>query len=268
MSHFDSRRPGAPALHLAAGSGRTACAPADRSTSCSECNLRGICLPSGSKAQDDTRTRLAYVGRRIKRDDFLCRMGWRFESLHIVRSGFFLSRTASEDGRQQVIAFHVPGDVIGVDAIAGEAYASDVVALEDSHVCVIPAADMSEPGVRQHVAKMMSNELVRARCAMLWIGTLDAEERLAAFLVGFSERLFALGNARDDFRLRMTRLEIGSYLGLSLETICRMLARLREAGLISVDQRRIRILDMQGLRSMACMAGDQKQAPRRAALGS
>lgn len=158
------------------------------------------------------------------------------------------------DGREQVTGFHMPGDIVGADGIGNGAYGTGLFALEDAELCVIPYARMHEHAVRRHVHKGMSLELVRAQSVLLSLGSRRAEEGIAAFLVDFSHRMRALGYVRDEFHVPMTRFSIGSYLGLKLETVCRMLTRLRNAGLIAVKQKRIRILDMPALCAIAAAA--------------
>lgn len=217
---------------------------------CSSCKNRTVCLPRAFERPGRDAEELAYARKRVKRDDVLYRMGAPFESMYAVKSGFFESRTATADGRDQVTAFHLPGDIVGMDGIATGSYVVDVIALEDTEVCIIPCTRLDEPDVHRHVRNALSRELVRANGAMLSMGLMRAEERLAVFLLGLSQRLLALGYARDDFHLRMSRTDIGSYLGMSLETVSRILTRFRSAGLITVDQRHIRIVDMPRLQAI------------------
>jgi len=224
---------------------------ADPCGSCATCLVRATCLPQGLAQSPEALEGLGYGRKRVKRDELLCRMGAPVESLYAVRSGFFESRSVIEDGREQVTGFHMPGDIVGMDAIATGMHGTAVVALEDAEVCVIPLARLGQPEVQRHVQKAMTHELSRARGMLLSLGTLSAEERIAAFLVGFSRRMQALGYARDEFHLRMSREDIGSYLGMSLETACRILMRFHREGVIAVKQKRVRILDMAALAARA-----------------
>ena len=198
---------------------------------------------------------MVYTRKRVKRGETLYRSGEAFESLYAVRSGFFKSSVVLEDGRDQVTAFHMAGEILGMDGIGTERHAADVIALEDSEVCVIPYARLEEAGLQRQLHKVMSRELVRDQGVMMLLGTMRAEERLAAFLLNLSQRFVARGYSPNEFHLRMTRDEIGSYLGLSLETVSRLFSRFQTDGLISVQQKHIRILDVQGLR--AVMVHDQ-----------
>jgi CRP/FNR family transcriptional regulator len=167
-----------------------------------------------------------------------------------VRSGFFKSRVLLEDGRDQVSAFHMAGELLGLDGIGADQHTADVIALEDSEVCVIPYARLEQPGLQRQLQRVMSRELVRDQGVMMLLGTMRAEERLAAFLLNLSQRFSARGFAAHEFHLRMTREEIGSYLGLSLETVSRLFSRFHEDGLVAVQQKHIRIHDLPGLKAV------------------
>ena len=220
-------------------------------THCSVCNLREVCLPCGlaGSAQallDD----LVYTRKRVKRGECLYRVGTDFESLYAVRSGFFKSRVVLEDGRDQVTGFHMAGEILGMDGIGTDRHTADIVALEDSEVCVIPYNRLEDPSLQRQLQKVMSRELVRDQGVMMLLGTMRAEERLAAFLLNLSQRFVARGYAPNEFHLRMTRDEIGSYLGLSLETVSRLFSRFHDEGLIAVQQKHIRILDVPALKAV------------------
>ncbi len=220
-------------------------------TRCATCNLRELCLPCGLQAQDMARfDEIVYTRKRIKRGDTLYRSGDAFESLYAVRTGFFKSSVVLEDGRDQVTAFHMAGELIGLDGIGTDRHAADLIALEDSEVCVIPYARLEEAGLQRQLHKVMSRELVRDQGVMMLLGTMRAEERLAAFLLNLSQRFLARGYSSHEFHLRMTREEIGSYLGLSLETVSRLFSRFQDDELISVQQKHICILDVAGLRAV------------------
>jgi CRP/FNR family transcriptional regulator len=220
-------------------------------TRCATCNLRELCLPCGLQAQDMARLdEVVYTRKRVKRGETLYRSGETFESLYAVRSGFFKASVVLEDGRDQVTAFHMAGEIVGMDGIGTERHSADVIALEDSEVCVIPYGRLEESGLERQLHKVMSRELVRDQGLMMLLGTMRAEERLAAFLLNLSQRFVARGYSPNEFHLRMTRDEIGSYIGLSLETVSRLFSRFQADDLISVQQKHIRILDVEGLRAV------------------
>lgn len=220
-------------------------------THCGSCNLREVCLPCGLAGSDPSLLdEMVYTRKRVKRGESIYRLGSAFDSLYAVRSGFFKSRVVLEDGRDQVTGFHMAGEILGLDGIGTDHHTADVIALEDSEVCVIPYARLEEHGLQRQLHKVMSRELVRDQGVMMLLGTMRAEERLAAFLLNLSQRFLARGYASHEFHLRMTRDEIGSYLGLSLETVSRLFSRFHEETLIAVQQKHVRILDIAGLRSM------------------
>ncbi len=193
--------------------------------------------------------------RPIRRGDYLYRSGAALESLYAIRSGFMKSCVLHEDGREQVAGFHMMGDLMGLDAIGSERHICDAVALEDSEVCEIPLAVLERlsrdmRSLQQHFHRILSREIVRDHGVMLLLGTMRAEERLAAFLLNLSQRFAARGYSPTEFYLRMTRQDIGSYLGLKLETISRALSRFHEEKLIEVRTRHLKILDMEALRAL------------------
>ncbi len=228
-------------------SGEVAQAP----TRCSTCNLRELCLPCGitnpdSGVLDD----MVYTRKKVKRGEHLYRAGSPFDSLYAVRTGFFKSSVVLEDGRDQVTGFSMAGELLGLDGIGTDEHVADVTALEDSEVCVIPYSRLADPDLQRQLHKVMSRELVRDQGVMTLLGTMRAEERLAAFLLNLSQRFVARGYSPSEFHLRMTRDEIGSYLGLSLETVSRLFSRFQDEDLISVQQKHIRIHDIAGLKAV------------------
>lgn len=225
-------------------------------TACGNCNLRELCLPAGLSADDlEKLDHMVYVRRRVKRGDALFRAGEAFDSIYAVRTGFFKTRVTTEDGRDQVTGFSMAGEIIGMDGISNDKHTCDAVALEDSEVCTIPydrleALSHEIPALQRHFHKVMSREIVRENGVMMLLGVMRAEERLAAFLLNLSQRLQARGYAPLEFVLRMTREEIGSYLGLKLETVSRAFSKFQADGIIAVEQKYIRIVSIEGLRDI------------------
>jgi CRP/FNR family transcriptional regulator len=225
-------------------------------TVCSSCSLRELCLPMGlSREEIEHLDQLVYTRRRIKRGENLYRAGDGFNSLYAVRSGFFKSNVILEDGRDQVTGFHMPGEILGLDGIGTEKHTCNALALEDGEVCVIPFSRLEEVSrevrnLQHQFHKVMSREIVRDQGVMMLLGTMRAEERLAAFLLNLSQRFVARGYSPSEFHLRMTREEIGSYLGLKLETVSRIFSKFQEQGLIAVQQKHIRILSTDGLKEL------------------
>ncbi len=225
-------------------------------TACSNCSLRELCMPIGLAPEDiDRLDELVDGRRRVKRGDSLYRAGETFNALYAVRSGFFKTRLTFDDGRDQVTGFYMAGELLGMDGISLERHNCDAVALEDSEICMIPYARLEAlsqevKSLQRHFHKVMSREIVRENGVMMLLGTMRAEERLAAFLLNISQRLQLRGYSALEFNLRMTREEIGSYVGLKLETVSRLFSRFHAEGLIEVDQRRVCIRDIEGLRAV------------------
>ncbi|GAB7125859.1 fumarate/nitrate reduction transcriptional regulator Fnr [Amantichitinum ursilacus] len=223
---------------------------------CSNCSLRELCLPVGlSRDEMKQVDQLVTQGRPIRRGEYLYRAGQRFHSIYAVRLGFFKTSVISEDGREQVTGFHMNGELMGLDAISTTRHTCDAVALEDGEICELPFDDFESlarriPALQHHLYRMMSREIVRDHGVMLLLGNMKAEERIAAFLLNLSERFEQRGYSHSSFHLRMTREEIGSYLGLKLETVSRTLSRFQEQGLVKVQNRLINLTDEAGLRQL------------------
>lgn len=198
---------------------------------------------------------LVATRRKIRRGASLFSNGEPFSALYAIRTGFFKTCIASEDGRDQVTGFQMAGEIIGLDGIVDDRHTCDAIALEDAEVCVMPFDRIEElsrevPALQSHVHKIMSREIVREHGVMLLLGSMRAEERLATFLLNLVQRLHARGFSQSELILRMTREEIGSYLGLKLETVSRAFSKFAEDGLVEVKQRHVRILNTQALREV------------------
>lgn len=193
--------------------------------------------------------------RRIKQGELLFSNGEAFTSLYAIRTGFFKTCVTSADGREQVTGFQMAGEIIGMDGIVSDRHNCNAVALEDAEVCEMPFASVEElsrelPGLQRHVHKIMSREIVRENSVMMLLGNMRAEERLAAFLLNLVQRLHARGLSQSELVLRMTREEIGSYLGLKLETVSRAFSKFSEEGIIEVKQRHVKIIAPEALKKI------------------
>ncbi len=221
---------------------------------CSSCNLRELCMPVGLQPDELRRIdEIVATRRKVKRRETLFRSGERFSSLYAIRTGVFKTRVMAADGRDQVTGFQMAGEIIGLDGIVNDQHTCDAVALEDAEVCVMPFDRIEElsrevTALQRHVHRIMSREIVREHGVMLLLGSMRAEERLAAFLLNLVGRLHARGFSRDEVVLRMTREEIGSYLGLKLETVSRTLSKFVQEGMVEVANRHVRIVDAEALR--------------------
>jgi CRP/FNR family transcriptional regulator len=229
-------------------------AGAAHAVSCSSCCLRGVCLPCGLDTEKLTQMDdLTRVKRRVARGAALYRAGDAFDALYAVRSGSFKSVGVSRGGEEKVTGLHLPGEVMGLDAINSRSHGYDAIALEDSEVCIVPYAKLTElalriPDLQAQLLRILSGDISRDQGLMLLLGGMDAGQRIAAFLLSLSRRYQKLGYAATRFSLRMTREEIGSYLGLTLETVSRLFSRLQKDGLITAHQKEIELIDIESLR--------------------
>jgi CRP/FNR family transcriptional regulator, anaerobic regulatory protein len=223
---------------------------------CSNCNLRELCMPLGfNPAEMEKLDSVVKTRRKIKQGELLFGDGDTFTSLYAIRTGVFKTSVSSEDGREQVIGFQMAGEIVGLDGIVNDLHSCNAVALEDSDVCVMPFANVEAlsrefPELQRHVHKIMSREIVRENKVMMLLGNMRAEERLAAFLLNLVQRLHARGYSKSEIVLRMTREEIGSYLGMKLETVSRTFSKFSDEGIIEVKQRYVRIIKPDALKKI------------------
>lgn len=223
---------------------------------CSNCNMRELCMPVDlSQDELDRIDRVIGARRKVKRGETLYHNGEKFTNLYAIRTGFFKTCITSEDGRDQVTGFQMAGEVIGLDGIVHDHHTCDAIALEDAEICAMPFAQIEDlsrevNSLQHHVHKIMSREIVREHGVMLLLGSMRAEERLAAFLLNLAQRLHARGFSKSELVLRMTREEIGSFLGLKLETISRTFSKFVDDGIVDVKQRHVHILNTHALQEI------------------
>ncbi|WP_024929869.1 fumarate/nitrate reduction transcriptional regulator Fnr [Methylophilus sp. OH31] len=223
---------------------------------CSNCNLRELCLPIGLSTDEMSQLDgMVATRKKVKQGGHLFSSGDPFTTLYAIRTGFFKTCVVSEDGREQVTGFQMAGEIMGLDGIVSDKHNCNAIALEDAEVCVMPfhhVEDLSRqiPMLQRHVHKIMSREIVRENGVMMLLANMRAEERLAAFLLNLLQRLHARGYSKSELILRMTREEIGSYLGMKLETVSRTFSKFSDEGIIEVKQKNIRILDHDKLKTI------------------
>lgn len=223
---------------------------------CSNCNLRELCLPIGLSTDEMSKLDgIVATRKKVKQGGHLFSSGDPFTTLYAIRTGFFKTCVVSEDGREQVTGFQMAGEIMGLDGIVSDKHNCNAIALEDAEVCVMPfnhVEDLSReiPMLQRHVHKIMSREIVRENGVMMLLANMRAEERLAAFLLNLLQRLHARGYSKSELILRMTREEIGSYLGMKLETVSRTFSKFSDDGIIEVKQKNIRILDHEKLKAI------------------
>ena len=225
--------------------------------SCLGCSLRRICMPI-DVADPEAKVlfeKLVASRIRLRKGDVLFRAGERFTALYAIRVGSCKTVALADDGDEQVTGLHLPGEIIGVEGIGNDVHVAQAVALEDTEVCVLPferieALAQRDTGFRRRLYRLLSSAIVRERSLSLMLGTMRAEQRLASFLLDLSSRYQMRGYSSTDVVLRMTREEIGSHLGLKLETVSRLFSRFAEEGLIEVQGRVIKLCDRIGLQHL------------------
>lgn len=242
----------APVRFVSRGLGQ-ASPSASLKTQCSSCHLKDLCLPCGLTGNDVQRLDgLMFARRRVKEGQALFREGEKFQFVYAVRSGNFKSTLVLKDGREQVTGFQMAGELLGLDGLGHGIHATSATALEDAEICAIPYAQLRElavesPDLQNVISRLMSREIVREHGLMMLLGSMNAEERLASFLLNISQRLKARGYSASEFHLRMSRAEIGSYLGMKLETVSRTFSAFQQQRLLEVDKKHVRVVDMEGL---------------------
>lgn len=231
---------------------------------CHTCSLRELCLPLGLDAADvEALDRLIRRRHSLKKGQFLYRYGDPLRALYAIRHGSMKTTGLMEDGRVQVTGFHLPGELLGIDAINTDQHPCSAEALEPTEICDIPYQALEGlaqriPGLQHQLFRIMSREITRDQQMLMTLGRMAAEERVASCLLSFSERHARLGRDGLRFKLTMSRQDLGDYLGLVLETVSRLLSRLQEEGLIEVSGRHITIRNPEGLRAVAggCAMGE------------
>ena len=197
--------------------------------------------------------RVGAARMHVRKGAALFRAGERSTALYAIRLGSFKTQVVTDDGHEQVSGYHMTGDVIGSDGIGGSIRDCEAVALEDAEVCVLPferveALAREDIGFQRSLYRVLAGEIARERSVMVMLGTMRAEQRLASFLIDIARRYHERGYSGSEFVLRMTREEIGSHLGLTLETVSRLFSRFRDSGLIDVRGRLVRLLDRAALK--------------------
>lgn len=237
-------------------------------------NLKELCdllrIPSASSVADEE---FLFQHVQFKTGQRIHTIGQPFDTLYIVNSGFLKTVLIDEFGNEQVLSFPMKGDLFGVDGIHAKRYASEAVALSNCDLILLPFKKFTSLG-RAHIElehamySVMSRELAREQAMVSMLGALSAEARVARFLVSLSERFAEMGYSSKLFNLRMTRHEIGSYLGLTLETVSRTLSAFNEIGLITVDQRSIGIKDVDALKTLRRLPPSSSRAKQMASKKS
>ncbi|WP_259107928.1 helix-turn-helix domain-containing protein [Pseudomonas sp. JUb42] len=242
--------------------------PSLRSESCVNCRVRELCLPGGVDSADAQRlANLIPQRMKIRKGAALFHPADPLRFIYVVHHGFFKTSFLSADGREQLTGFQMSADLLGIDAISSGRYTCDAIALEDSEVCPIHFSQLEVlsrelPSLHHKLNRILSQEVVRNQQLLMWMGNLNAEERLGAFLLDLSARMQERGYSPHAFLLRMTREDIAAHLGLRLETVCRAIAYLRGKGLVRISGRAVEIVSHERLKAL----GTSGSTPRKLRL--
>lgn len=237
--------------------------------SCSICALSQLCLPAGIDGEELLQLDTAVLKRRpLLRGQSLFEDGTPFHALYVVRVGSFKTFISSASGEMQVLGFHLPGEIIGFDALADDRHRCTAEALEQASVCEVPFNRLDEvarqiPGLHRQLLRIASREVVKDHEHLVMMGRKQAQERLAIMLRSLSDRHRRLHRVHDDVVLTMSRQDLANYLGLVVETVSRLFTRFEDMGVLSVDRKRIRILDFQKL---DVLAGESSPLQERQAM--
>lgn len=217
-------------------------------THCKDCSLSSLCLPLSLEDKDmDALDEIVKRGRPLKKGEFLFRQGDAFTSVFAVRSGAIKTFSLSDSGEEQITGFHLPSELVGLSGMDTETYPVSAQALESTSVCEMPFDHLESlsaqlPQLRRQLMRVMSREIRDDQQMMLLLSKKTADERIAAFLVNLSARFRARGYSANQFRLSMSRNELGNYLGLAVETVSRVFTRFQQSGLIQADGKEVHIL--------------------------
>ena len=216
---------------------------------CNDCSLASLCLPLSLNMEDmDALDDIVKRGRPLKKGEFLFRQGDAFNSVFAVRSGALKTFSLSDSGDEQITGFHLPSELVGLSGMDSEIYPVSAMALETTSVCEIPFERLDElsvklPQLRRQLMRIMSREIRDDQQMMLLLSKKTADERIATFLVNLSARFRARGFSANQFRLAMSRNEIGNYLGLAVETVSRVFTRFQQNKLLEAEGKEVHILD-------------------------
>jgi len=224
--------------------------------SCASCSLRELCIPQGM-TEDELKLVDTIIERKkpVHKNDYLFRAGDTNRSIYAVLSGSVKTLVDNPNGEEQIVGFHLPGELLGMDGFSGDAHTCSSVALETSSVCEFPLEKLDEvchvvPSIQYAMRRIMGKEVTKDHAMLLLLGRMSAEEKLASFLVSLSKRMAQRHWKPTEFNLTMPRQDIANYLGLAVETVSSLFALLQDQNIIEVDRRRVNISDMQRLKAI------------------
>ena len=231
--------------------------PIQKSISCDSCSLNNVCLPSGlSKEEIDQLEISVDKTVKVKKKNSLYHSSDKLDGIYAIKSGAIKTSISNEDGQEQVLEFHLPGDLLGFDAFNSGTHSCDAIALEDTLLCKIPTEDFDDlcsrlPGVRKEMMHQLGKEISHNQSLLLSLGQQQTDERLATFLLEMSAHFQSRGFSGNEFVIPMPRQDLSNYLGMAVETLSRIISRMSGDGLINIDRRMVSILDMKALETLA-----------------
>ncbi len=229
----------------------------DYQVNCGNCRLNSICLPLALESDDiQLLDDIIQRSKPLQKAQHLYREGDDFQSVYAVRSGTLKAYKTTDDGREQVTGFYFPGEILGMDGISNNSHASSAKALETAAVCEIPFTSLEKlssvmPNLQRHFFQLMSREITEDQLLITLLSKNSADERVAALLLSISSRNARRKLSATQFRLPMSRVDIGNYLGLTVETVSRVFSRMQKMEILRVDNKEIEILDLGGVKTIA-----------------
>jgi len=228
-----------------------------KSISCDSCSLNNVCIPNGlSKEEIDELELSVDKTIKIKKKDSLYHSMDKVDGVYAIKSGAIKTSISNADGQEQVLEFHLPGDMLGFDAFNSGIHSCDAIALEDTLLCKIPMDNFDDlcsrlSGVRKEMMHQVGKEISHNQSLLLSLGQQQTDERLATFLLGMSSHFQSRGFSGNEFVIPMPRQDLSNYLGMAVETLSRIISRMTDDGLINIDRRLVSILDMKELEALA-----------------
>jgi len=232
------------------------------SISCQDCRMGNLCLPLAvDESERHKLDQFIQHKKPLQPRDKVFQSGDAFTSIYAVRSGSFKSFCLDSEGREQVTGFYLPGEIFGWDGLADDQYQNTTIALETSSVCEIPYEKLEQlgnaiPAIKKHVMKLISREINADQKLITLLAGHSAQQKVASLLLSFSDRLAQQKRSPTRLWLPMSRSEISSYLGLTVETVSRVLGALQKKNLLNVNRKEIEILDKQALQTLAASADE------------
>ena len=217
--------------------------------SCKNCSLVELCLPRGLNSDDlHTLDDVIQQRRLVRKGEAIFNQGGKSGCIFAVRSGSVKTFTTAKNGEEQILGFHLPGELLGLDGLDNQIHSCSGVALDTSTICELPIDDLNVlcvkmPGLQQQLLSLISDEITKDHTMLLLLARSNAEQKLATFFINLSNRFKARGYSADEFDLTMSRYDIGNYLGLADETVSRLISKFRDRKYIDADRKKIKIIN-------------------------